>query len=73
MLSDLRCNSVSQFAQVPPPGLQCAVDDRYARSMEEDMKSAIELLFKLKAGLDKLHPECTRMIEKMIGQLQPRY
>lgn len=64
MLSDLRANS-------PAPSFapqMCAVsDDRYSRSMEEDMKEAIGLLFKLKAGLDKLHPECTRMIEKMMA------
>lgn len=64
MLSDLRTNACSpSFApQMSSP------DDRYARGMEEDMKEAIGLLFKLKAGLDKLHPECTRMIEKMMNQ-----
>jgi len=70
MLSELRCNSApSQFA---PLGIaqQACVDDRYSRGMEEDMKTAIELLFKLKAGLDKLHPECTRLIEKMMAQTQ---
>jgi hypothetical protein len=60
MLSDLRCQSAS----IPAPEIRC--DDRYSRSMEDDMKEAIALLFKLKAGLDKLHPECTRMIERMM-------
>jgi hypothetical protein len=65
MLSDLRTNSTSpSFA----PQLCASPDDRYARGMEDDMKEAISLLFKLKAGLDKLHPECTRMIEKMMAQ-----
>lgn len=62
MLSDLRCQSSAP--SIPMPELRC--DDRYARNMEDDMKEAIALLFKLKASLDKLHPECTRMIEKMM-------
>lgn len=72
MLSDLRVNvAPSQFA--PLGCAEIRPDDRYSRSMEDDMKSAIELLFKFKAGLDKLHPECTRLIEKMIGQPNNRY
>lgn len=67
MLSDLRTNAASpQFAPIAQQMSVC--DDRYARGMEEDMKEAIGLLFKLKAGLDKLHPECTRMIEKIMAQ-----
>lgn len=62
MLSDIRC----QTAQVPSMPQICA-DDRYARNMEEDLKVAIELLFKFKAGLDKLHPQCTQLIEKMMS------
>jgi hypothetical protein len=66
MLSDLRTNSAS--SQFSPELCRPVSDDRYARGMEDDMKEAIGLLFKLKAGLDKLHPECTRMIEKMMAQ-----
>lgn len=72
MLSDIRPSSVSQFAQVPPPGLQCAVDDRFSRNVQEDMKEAIDLLFKFKASLDKLHPDCTRLIEGIL-LIAPRY
>ncbi len=67
MLSDLRVGSPtpSQFAECIRP----VSDDRYSRNMQDDMKEAVDLLFKLKAGLDKLHPECTRLIEKMMGQV----
>jgi hypothetical protein len=58
MLSDLR---------FPNPPLQPVCDDRYSLSMEEDLKEAISLLFKFKAALDKLNPECTRLIEKMMA------
>ncbi len=66
MLSDLQVNPrpalnhVNQFAELRS-------DDRYSRNMKEDMKEAIDLLFKLKDGLDKLHPECIHMIEKMMA------
>lgn len=72
MLSQLRVNSSptvpspSQFAEV-------RVDDRWSRNMQEDMKEAIDLLFKLKAGLDKLHPECTNIIERMLSLPNQRY
>jgi hypothetical protein len=58
MLSDLRVTN--------PPGLS-VFDDRYSRSLEEDLKESISLLFKFKAALDKLNPECTRLIEKMMA------
>ncbi len=70
MLSDLRCQAT---APLHPLGLApIACDDRYSRSMEEDLKEAISLLFKFKAGLDKLHPQCTALIEKMMS-FPPRY
>ena len=64
MLSDLR---VGCFPSKDSSIHQPVCDDRYSHDMQEDMKVAIELLFKLKAGLDKLHPECTRLIEKMMA------
>ena len=65
MLSDLRASSAPSpsFSPLQMP------EDRYNRDMQEDMKTAIDLLFKFKAGLDKLNPECTRIIERMMGQL----
>lgn len=70
MLSQLRCHSSSPSQFAP---LQAAVnpDDRWARNMQEDMKEAIDLAFKFKAALDKLHPECLTIIERMIS-LTPR-
>lgn len=38
----------------------------WERDMQQDMKEAIDLLFKFKESLDKLHPECTRFIERMM-------
>lgn len=58
----------------PSIGIQCqapAPDDRWSRNMQEDMKEAIDLVFKFKASLDKLHPECLAIIERMIS-LSPR-
>ena len=42
-------------------------DDRYSRDQREDMKTAVELVWKLKEGLDKLHPECLPLVERMLG------
>lgn len=72
MLSELRLNSDSGIncsAKVPLP----MPDDRWSRDMQEDMKAAVDLLFKFKAGLDKLHPECTRFMENILRQPNPRY
>ena len=64
MLSQLRVNhSPSNSAQVSMP----VMDDRWGRNMQEDMKEAIDLTFKFKAALDKLHPECMAIIERMIS------
>lgn len=41
-------------------------NDIYARDMQEDMVTAINLLFKFKQELDKLHPNCTSLIEDML-------
>lgn len=66
MLSDIRPSN-SQFAQVPVPSvLKCAAEDRYSRNVQEDMKEAIDLLYKFKASLDKLHPDCIRLIEGIL-------
>lgn len=68
MLSQLRnFNSPSMSAQCAMP----SPDDRWNRNMQEDMKEAIDLVFKFKASLDKLHPECLTIIERMIS-LMPR-
>ncbi len=47
---------------------QCSIapEPRYQRNVKEDMKSAMDLLFQFKEGLEKLHPDCTRMIEKLL-------
>jgi hypothetical protein len=72
MLSELRLNSntgIDCSAQIPMPKL----DDRWSRDMQEDMKAAVDLLFKFKAGLDKLHPECLRFMDNILRQPNPRY
>jgi len=63
MLSDLQCHSLDKTDCCTQ---RAYVDDRYGRNMADDMKTAIGLVFELKAGLDKLHPECTRLIEKIL-------
>lgn len=68
MLSQLRTNQIKD--SIPR---QCApsVDNRWERNMQDDMKEAIDLTFKFKDALDKLHPECISIIERMIS-LSPR-
>lgn len=70
MLSILRTNSIcgnEPLAQVRPVG-----EDKWARDMAEDTKTAIDLLFKFKKELDKLHPEVLTVIENMM-QIRNRY
>ena len=70
MLSQLRnFNPPAQMTTQQAVGI-CS-DDRWSRNMQEDMKEAIDLVFKFKAALDKLHPECLTIIERMIS-LTPR-
>jgi len=46
----------------------CAIrpDDRYSRNIKEDIKVAMDLLFQFKEGMEKLHPECSSLIEKLL-------
>lgn len=68
MLSQIRLNpkydspsaSINQCVGIAP-------SDAWSRDMQEDMKTAIDLLWKFKAGLDKLHPDCLGIIERMIS------
>jgi len=39
---------------------------RHNRNEEEDMKTAIEELYRFKKNLDKLHPICMSLIEKIL-------
>jgi hypothetical protein len=68
MLSQLRTFNTSLNS---PVCAEVRPDDRWSRNMQEDMKEAIDLVFKLKASLDKLHPDCLTIIERMIS-LTPR-
>jgi hypothetical protein len=71
MLSQLRIHSMApaSFAQVE----KNASDDKWSRNMQDDMKEAIDLLFKFRRDLDKLHPECMQIIENMLQRNHPRY
>lgn len=42
------------------------IDDRYSRNVKEDMKTAMDLLFQFKEGMDNLHPECSVLIEMLL-------
>lgn len=66
MLSDIH---VAQRDSVCAP----KPDDRWSRNIKDDMKEAIDYLFKFKESLDKLHPECTRVIEKMLQANRVNY
>lgn len=58
MLSGIRMNQCDAMMPQPEP--------RFSRDLKEDMKSAMDLLFQFKQGLEQLHPDCTRMIEKLL-------
>jgi hypothetical protein len=45
-------------------------DDRYSRNPKDDMKEAVDLLWKFKEGLDRLHPDCTTLMERLLAPLQ---
>lgn len=64
MLSQLSATQCEPVPMTPLP------DNRWSRDQKEDMKTAIDLLYKFKQDLDKLHPECTNIIEKML-QIYP--
>ena len=49
---------------VPAP----TVPESWKRNFKEDMKLAMDYLFELKEKLEKLHPECTRVVEKLMQQ-----
>lgn len=59
MLTGMRLNQVNVCPEIKP-------DDRYSRSIKDDMKIAMELLFQFKEGIEKLHPECSYLIEKLL-------
>jgi len=42
------------------------VDDRWDRNMKEDMKTAMDLLWEFRTALDRLHPECVTILERML-------
>lgn len=66
MLSQLRnFNPPAQMTTQQAVGI-CS-DDRWSRNMQEDMKEAIDLVFRFKSALDKLHPDCLMIIEKMLS------
>ena len=64
MLSNMRFNT--------PCTAMPQVDERWNRDMKDDMKKAIDILWKFKADLDQLHPECASIIEKMLQLNQYR-
>jgi ribonucleotide reductase beta subunit family protein with ferritin-like domain len=69
MLSSIRCfaSTQAEVPRAPQP------DDRWSRDMQEDMKEAIDLVFKFKSALDKLHPECLTIVERMISLSHRNY
>jgi hypothetical protein len=58
MLSGIRGNQCDSLAPMR--------DERFDRGLKEDMKTAMDLLFEFKQGLEKLHPDCVRIIEKLL-------
>ncbi len=60
MLGNINCRS-AQTCDVP------RVDDRYSRNPKDDLKEAIDLLWKFKEALDKLHPDCLMFMDRMLS------
>ena len=48
-----------------------ASNDKYNRDEKEDLKTGIDLLFKFKHELDKLHPKTLDYIDQLLQR--PRY
>lgn len=42
------------------------IDSTWDRNFKDDMHTALDLFYKFKEGLDKLHPECARNIERLL-------
>jgi hypothetical protein len=40
----------------------------YDRNFKDDMKTALDLVFKFSEELEKLHPECKRTISKLLQE-----
>ncbi len=59
-------------AKVPMP-VNSISETTWNRNFKEDMHAALDLLYKFKEGLEKLHPECTRNIERLLGVYDKRY
>ena len=59
MLNQFRSFETNKPCNVP------MVDDKWARNIKEDMKTALDLVFKFCEDLDKLHPECKTIVDKM--------
>lgn len=51
---------------VAQEALHTRAESRYNRNEEEDMQTAISYLYDFKRKLDKLHPQCTQIIEHML-------
>lgn len=60
MLSALKIKRINDAPTVP------MIDKTWERNIQDDLKEAIDLLFNFKASLEKLHPECTRVIERIM-------
>lgn len=58
MLTGMRFSQVDNMMIKP--------DDRYSRDVKNDVRIAIDLLIAFKEELDKLHPECSQMIETLL-------
>lgn len=60
MLSSFKNKQIAEIPNMP------MINKTWERNVQEDLKKAIDLLFDFKASLDKLHPECTRVIERIM-------
>lgn len=69
MLCNIHTHRLATMKQCDMP----MSDDRFSRDQREDMKTAIDLIWKLKQDLDKLHPECMPLVERMLGVERPRF
>lgn len=56
MLSSINCETVGQICREP----------RYDRNEKEDLKLALDYLWEFKEKLNKLHPNVTYTIERML-------
>jgi hypothetical protein len=58
-------DTASQMCMAPQ--MPSNYEERYKRNEKKDLKRAMDLFFKLKENLDKLHPACAQVVYNLVN------